>query len=171
MSIIIITSLLQGTVSSGGRGEWNGLSYQSISLNHAMEDEVEYVNKESIIPDQMIGKEVYDDEMNGNTADEPCVESVNSSQEEEGDGEGNNSFTCEAIFYTCIIFLVHDVVVAVVGETTQIISSYDMYSMCYTNDKPLIMSHGMCCRILYDVMYCMCCMSNRVSYNESSGLY
>ena len=26
--------------------------------------------------------------MIGNTADEPCVESINSSQEEEGDGEG-----------------------------------------------------------------------------------
>ena len=79
--------LLQGTVSSGGGGEWNGLPYQSISLNQGMEDEVEYVNKESIIPDQMIGEEVYD-EMNGSTADEPCVESINSSQEEEGDGEG-----------------------------------------------------------------------------------
>ena len=90
------TSLLQGTVSSGGGGEWNGLSYQSISLNKGMEDEVEYVNK---VPDQMIGKEVYD-EMNGNIADEPCVESVNSSQEEEGEDNGNNSFTCEAIFYT-----------------------------------------------------------------------
>ena len=94
------TSLLQGTVSSGGGGGWNGLSYQSI-YNKGMEDEVEYVNKESIIPDQMIGKEVYD-EMNGNTADEPCVESINSSQEEEGEDNGNNSFTCEAIFYTCI---------------------------------------------------------------------
>ena len=81
------TSLLQGTVSSGGGEEWNGLSYQSIPPNKGMEDEMEYVNKESIIPDQMIGKEVYD-EMNGNPADEPCVESINSSQEEEGDGEG-----------------------------------------------------------------------------------
>ena len=86
--------ILQGTVSSGG---WNGLSYQSISLNKGMEDEMEYVNKESIIPDQMIGKE----EMNGNIADEPCVESINSSQEEEGEDNGNNSFKCEAIF-TCI---------------------------------------------------------------------
>ena len=77
--------ILQGTVSSGG-GEWNGRPYQSIPLNQGMEDEVG--DKESIIPDQMIGKEVYDDEMNGNTADEPCVESINSSQEEEGDGEG-----------------------------------------------------------------------------------
>ena len=78
--------ILQGTVSSGG-DEWNGRPYQSIPLNQGMEDGVGYVNKESIIPDQMIGKEVYD-EMNGNTADEPCVESINSSQEEEGDGEG-----------------------------------------------------------------------------------
>ena len=73
------TSLLQGTVSSGGGDEWNGRPYKSISLNQGMEDEVEYVNKESIIPDQMIGKD-------GNTADESCVEY--SSQEEEGDGEG-----------------------------------------------------------------------------------
>ena len=75
--------ILQGTVSSGGGEEWNGLSYKSIPPNKGMEDEVEYVNKESIIPDQMIGEELY-----GNTADEPCVESINSSQEEEGDGEG-----------------------------------------------------------------------------------
>ena len=73
--------ILQGTVSSGG-DEWNGRPYQSISLNQGMEDEVG--DKVSIIPDQMIGKEVYD-EMNGNIADEPCVESINSSQEE---GEG-----------------------------------------------------------------------------------
>ena len=136
--------ILQGTVSSGGGDEWNGLSYQSISLNQGMEDEVEYVNKESIIPDQMIGKEVYDD---GSTVDEPCVESINSSQEEEGEDNGNNSFTCEAIFYTVYTcskshFLVRDVGVVVVGETTQ----------CY--DKPLILSHGMCCMSI--VMYVHC---------------
>ena len=153
MSIIIITSLLQGNVSSGGRGEWNGRPYQSIPLNQGMEDEVG--DKESIIPDQMIGKEVYDDEMNGNIADEPCVESINSSQEEEGEDNGNNSFTCEAIFYTCSKShsIVHDVAVAVVGDT---ISSYDMYSMCYTQDKPLIMSHGMCCRVLLSIVYVSC---------------
>ena len=38
-------------MSSGGGEEWNGLPYQSISLNKGMEDEMEYVNKESIIPD------------------------------------------------------------------------------------------------------------------------
>ena len=46
--------------------------------------------------------------------------------------------------------------VVVVGVTTQHISSYDMYSMCYTNDKPLIMSHGMCCRVLLYIVYVSC---------------
>ena len=49
-------------------------------------------------------------------------------------------------------------VLVVVGVTTPIISSYDMYSICYTHDKPLIMPHGMCCRVLscMSIVYVSC---------------
>ena len=63
------------------------MEWSSLSVNTSKPGNGGWCGVFCIIPDQMIGKEV-NDEMNGNTADEPCVESINSSQEEEGDGEG-----------------------------------------------------------------------------------
>ena len=54
-------------------------------------------------------------------------------------------------------FSVIIVLVAVVGGTTHFISRVSISSVCYTYDQPLLMSHGMWCRMVLHVsIYCIC---------------